>query len=346
MSLKAWLLLPFAILFMLLVRLKNWLYDRGWLKQQRLDKPVISVGNLSFGGTGKSPMVAELARLLSERGLRVAVLSRGYGRRNPKAVLRVDPSGDWRDFGDEPYMLARRLKDVQVCVGPSRFAAAQAVEGAVDVYLIDDGFQHRQLHRDVDLVLVDLTQPMPTWRPPFPFREPLASLRRAHGVVLTRWQRGHDTTAWREAIDAAVGVRKPDLPVLAAGFVPRGLFHLNGEAVALDALRGHKVGWFAGIAQPQKFARTLVALGAEPDACLALEDHEAVTEARLKTFAADCRRQGMRFIVTTEKDAAKLDPALDFAIVVVFLTIDVFWEDPDRLDSLVTHWLSAADSIR
>jgi tetraacyldisaccharide 4'-kinase len=340
--LKWVLLFPFAFLFMLLVRLKNGLYALGLLKQQQLEKPVISVGNLSFGGTGKSPMVAELAGLLVARGLRVAILSRGYGRRNPKSVRRVDPHGDWRDFGDEPFMLARRLPDVQVCVGPSRFAAAQALVGEVDVFLIDDGFQHRQLKRDFDVVLIDLTQPFPTWLPPQPFRETVSSLGRADAVVLTRWQQDQDTSVWERRLQGSLAQQ----PILKAGFKPQGLFKLNGEALDLALLRGQEVGWFAAIAHPQKFANTLVSLGVKPRLSLGLMDHEEVKAADLRTFAEDCRKQGVSWIVTTEKDAAKLDPQLDFAIVIVFLTIDVFWEDSDRTTTMLSQWLGAADFIR
>lgn len=338
---KFLLLLPLALLFRLLVRLKNLLYELGILKVKRLDKPVISIGNLSFGGTGKSPMVGELAQQLCERGKRVAILSRGYGRRNPKATRRVDPNGDWLDFGDEPFMLAKRLPQVQVCVGPSRFEAASAVEGAVDVYLIDDGFQHRQLHRDVDLVLIDLTQPFPTWLPPTPFRETARALKRAHAVVLTRWQTGQDTRTWTAKLQA----QKTDLPILRAGFAPQGLFTLTGQTRDLASLKGQTVGWFAGIANPQKFARTLETLGATVGPSLDLKDHEAAAVSELKTFAEECRKQGVSCIVTTEKDAAKLDPSADFAIVIVFLTIDVFWEDPDRTGAEIDRWL-AADFIR
>lgn len=342
MLLKFLLMLPIAFLFMLLVRLKNALYDSGLLKQRALEKPVIAIGNLSFGGTGKSPMTVEIAQLLLARGLRVAILSRGYGRRNPKASLLVDCNGDWRDYGDEPLMLARRLPQVQVCVGPSRYAAAQVASHDVDVFLMDDGFQHRQLKRHVDLVLIDLKQPMPTWLPPFPFRETLAALKRADAAILTRWQAGQDTSRW----DANIRAKAPHLPLLRAGFKPQGLFDLRGKAYDLAKLDGLKVGWFAGIAQPQKFAQTLQQLGAELGPSLALKDHEPLAPHRLKTFADECRMQGVSWIVTTEKDAAKLDPSADFAIVVVFLTIDVFWEDPDRIGLLVNHWLMAADSIR
>ena len=176
------------------VELRNAVYRRGWLKTRRLNRPVISVGNLSVGGTGKTPMVILMAKALLAGGHRPCILTRGYGRRGGKGPIVLDPRAglifDPRQVGDEPAGLARALPNVPVIVSPDRFRAGIIGEQdfRVDVHLLDDGFQHLALYRDLDVVLLDVARPsqdlalLPAGR----MREPLSALQRAHWVILTR----------------------------------------------------------------------------------------------------------------------------------------------------------------
>src|SRR3984957_15361611 len=166
------------------VRARNALYDRGIVHTRNVQGPVVSIGNLSVGGSGKTPFVLLLAELLKARGLKFDILSRGYGRRT-RGVARVDPGGLPRDFGDEPLLLARRLS-VPVIVGEDRYQAGLFAEKSFgpQLHLLGDGFQHRRLARDFDIVLVTPEDARDRLLPAGRLREPLAALSRADAVVL------------------------------------------------------------------------------------------------------------------------------------------------------------------
>ena len=175
---------PLSAIYGCVVGARNALYARGWLASQCLQGPVISVGNVSAGGSGKTPFVILLGELLKARGIRFDVLSRGYGRES-RGVRLVDPAGLPREFGDEPLLIARRLQ-VPVVVGEDRYEAgvfAEAKFGA-QMHLLDDGFQHRGLHRDFDIVLVTPDDARDRLLPAGRLREPLRNLRRTDAVVL------------------------------------------------------------------------------------------------------------------------------------------------------------------
>ena len=175
---------PLSALFGLGVHARNTLYDRGLARSHRLSGPVVSIGNLSLGGSGKTPFVLLLGELLKARGLKFDILSRGYGRKT-RGVALVDPAGSPRDYGDEPLLMARRL-GVPVIVGESRYAAGIFAEQKLgpQLHLLDDGFQHRSLARDFDIVLVTPEDARDCLLPAGRLREPLTSLRRADAVVL------------------------------------------------------------------------------------------------------------------------------------------------------------------
>ena len=175
---------PLSSLYAAASGLRNTLYDRGVLRPRSLARPVISVGNLSAGGTGKTPFVIALAQLLQARGISVDVLSRGY-RRKTRGVLPVDPNGTPAEFGDEPLLIARRL-GVPVIVGESRYQAGQFAEQRFpsQLHILDDGFQHRSLARDFDIVLLAADDLRDRLLPTGRLRESISSLRRADAVVI------------------------------------------------------------------------------------------------------------------------------------------------------------------
>ena len=175
----------FSSIFGVGVRARNALYDSGTVRARSLQGPVVSVGNLSVGGSGKTPFVLLLGELLTARGVKFDILSRGYGREK-RGVARVDSGGSSRDFGDEPLLLARRL-NVPVIVGEDRYEAGLFAEKhfGPQLHLLDDGFQHRALARDFDIVLVTPEDARDSLLPAGRLREPLKSLSRADAVVLT-----------------------------------------------------------------------------------------------------------------------------------------------------------------
>lgn len=296
------------------VTLRGKMFDRGWLRVRSLDVPVISIGNLTTGGSGKSPMTAWMAGMLARMNQRPVVVSRGYGGRHtgPATVVSEGegPLVTAEVGGDEPVMLARRLTGVPVIVSHTRFDGGSLAISRYDAgcILLDDGFQHRSLHRDFDLLLVSGTDPFGNGRllPAGPLREPLTAMGRADAVIVTRSDR-----AARQQLDTigkAASRYCPNAPVLHSRSLPVGLFHPgSGETTPLAGLNGRKVVCFAGIANPNLFFSDLRAAGAEVVAEFPFADHHPYSRSdreRLVTAAAD----QAEFIVTTEKDLARLQP--------------------------------------
>ncbi len=272
---------PLSSLFGLGVRARNALYDRGIARAHRLHGPVVSVGNLSLGGSGKTPFVLLLGGLLKERGLKFDILSRGYGRRT-KGVLLVDPAGSPRDFGDEPLLMARRLA-VPVVVGEERYQAGLLAEQKFgpQLHLLDDGFQHRSLARDFDIVLVTPEDVRDRLLPAGRLREPLKSLRRADAIVLT-------SGASQEAFP---------LDGKLVWQARRGIVPINVPARPVV---------FCGIARPKNFVVQLRAAGIETAAEAFYRDHHAYSEQDIRDLLSLRQRSEADGFVTTEKDAVNL----------------------------------------
>jgi tetraacyldisaccharide 4'-kinase len=264
---------------------RNALYDRGHLQARRLQAPVVSVGNLSAGGSGKTPFVMLLGELLKSRGIRFDILSRGYGRKT-RGVLLVDPAGLPQQFGDEPLLMARKLQ-VPVVVGEDRFAAGQFAESKFgpQMHILDDGFQHRPLARDFDIVLVTPQDVTDSLLPSGRLREPLTSLARADAVVLTS---GADAESFPLGGKLVWRVKRGIVP---QGIPPRPVI-------------------FCAIARPQNFLLQLRAANIEPSAQAFYRDHHAYTERDIRELLELKTRSDAGGFVTTEKDAVNLGPYL------------------------------------
>lgn len=289
-------------------------YRRGWLHRGRAPCPVVSVGNLTVGGTGKTPAVEMVARRLVEDGRRVAIVSRGYGRRSSAAVELVSDGGAPRltveRAGDEPLLLARRLPGVAVVVGADRLRAARwAVEHLrPDVVLLDDGFQQRRLLKDVEIVCVDARAPWGAGGlfPRGTLREPPSALARAHLLVATRAGGGRSHAGLLGELRHHAG----PAPCLATDYVVEGLEDLaSGARHDLDALRGRSVLAFAGIAAPERLADTLATGGALVRDVVAFPDHHTYRPRDLDAVTRRARAVGAGILVTTEKDAVRLPAA-------------------------------------
>jgi tetraacyldisaccharide 4'-kinase len=277
-------------------RCRNRLYDRGWKQAWRAPVPVVSVGNLTVGGTGKTPCVEHVARFFRQHDLRVAILSRGYGSTG--------------GCNDEALVLEENLPDVPHLQGADRVAlAATAVEELEsEILVLDDGFQHRRLARDLDLVLIDATQP---WGhgyllPRGLLRESPRSLRRAGVVLLTRCDQVD--AAQRRRLREVVAHYAPAVPVVEATHGPVGLVR-NGssETAPLEAVTGRPVAAFCGLGNPAAFRRTLEGLGAKMTAFRTFPDHHAYTRADVDDLRGWARQQATDCLVlTTQKDLVKL----------------------------------------
>jgi tetraacyldisaccharide 4'-kinase len=279
---------------------KNSAYDRGWLKAHQLRSPVVSIGNLSVGGSGKTPLTIYLAQLLSAQGFTVAVLSRGYGRRS-SATERVDPAGNPNRYGDEPLLITRRA-GVPVYVSASRYEAGLLAESQLGlpehsavhlstVHLLDDGFQHRRLARDADIVVLHRSDFSETLLPAGQLREPLSALRRADFAVLREEDAEFERELRRRGIEAPIWWMRR----------------------ALDLAPAHKaerVVGFCGVARPEEFFTSLTEIGFSLAYTMAFPDHHRYTREDAKRLAGLAVEVQADSFVTTEKDAVKLDATL------------------------------------
>ena len=302
---------PLTSLFGIVVGARNGLYDRGVLPVRRLQGPVISVGNLSVGGSGKTPFVLLLGELLKARGIKFDILSRGYGRRS-RGVRLVDPAGAADEFGDEPLLLARRLR-VPVVLGEERYEAGVLAERTYgpQLHVLDDGFQHRALARDFDIVLVTPDDARDRLLPAGRLREPTRSLRRADAVVLVSGAGAESfpvdgKTVWR--------VRR--------GIAPRDL----PERPVV----------FCGIARPKNFLLQLRTAGIEPAAEAFYRDHHAYSAQDVRDLIQLRERSEAGGFVTTEKDAINLGGHLSALqpLAVVRVTMELV-DSANALDSML-----------
>ena len=272
---------PLSTIFGAAVQTRNTLYDRGILKSRRLRAPVISIGNISVGGSGKTPFVIMLGELLKARGIHFDVLSRGYGRKTRGAAV-VQANGSPAEFGDEPLLIAQRL-GAPVIVGESRFEAGLLAErnSIPQLHLLDDGFQHRALHRDFDIVLLTAEDANGKLLPAGRLREPHSSLQRADAVVLAGNAEAelfplHHKFIWR--LHRGVTVR--DVP-------PHPLV-------------------FCGIARPQAFISQLEELGIKPSGTVFFRDHHSYNAKDVQRLLQAAERYKSAGFIATEKDALNL----------------------------------------
>jgi len=318
---------PLTGLYGAATALRNTLFDRGVLSSQRLEQPVVSVGNLSVGGSGKTPFVIALGELLKARGIRFDVLSRGYGRKS-RGVLVVETDGNAADFGDEPLLIARRL-GVPVIVGESRYAAGRVAEQKFQpqLHILDDGFQHRSLVRDFDIVLMTEHDFDDRLLPSGRLREPLSSLRRADAIVLPRDFSVHGLSAQNSAIKT---------------FALRGklIWQMNREIVMPAALVAPIV--FCGIARPQQFFAQVRAAGITPAAEIEFRDHHAYDRSDIERLLAMRGNLGAGGFLTTEKDAVNLGSLQadlkPFAVAALSLTLN---HPTDAVDAILARTISA-----
>jgi tetraacyldisaccharide 4'-kinase len=292
---------PLTWLFSQIVRVRNARYDARRTQIHRLRLPVISVGNLSVGGSGKTPFVQTLGRWLNAQNIAFDILSRGYGR-NSRGVLHVDPAGPAALYGDEPVLLARSLK-VPVFVGEDRYEAGLEAEAfavgcprPARVHILDDGFQHRRLHRDFDIVLLGAGDLRASLLPFGRLREPLSSLGRAQAVVAPE--------------DLAALLTEPNV------------WHIRRQLVLPEPAPTRALA-FCGLAHPRQFWESLADIGVYPVATFAFGDHHKYTARDIALLQRLAQQHDANGFLTTEKDLVKLDGLGLTPIVAPALKIEV-----------------------
>ena len=333
----------FSYLFGAVARIRYWLYRKRLLHDQPLGCLVVVVGNLTVGGTGKTPVVEKFARSLAEKGRRVAILTRGYKSRKTPLWRRA-----WRRFthnareipprivsdgkevllnseeaGDEPYMLARNLPGVIVLVDRNRVnSGIYAIKHfQVDTLILDDGFQYLPLKGRLNLLLIDKTNPFGNQKmlPRGILREPVAHLKRASYIFLTKSDGRPDPE-----LERTIRKHNRAAEIIECAHRPQYLQPLRGgERLPLSALQGKRVGAFSGIAVPESFEKFLRQLGANLYLTRRFLDHHRFTKRELEQLFRQFSQAPLDFVVTTEKDAVRLADDLDIPFPLYFLRLEI-----------------------
>ncbi len=343
------LLAPFGKVYGRVMELRNRLYDRGTFRSFDLGARTISVGNLTTGGTGKTPLVAFIAKALIEHGEQVCIVTRGYGRREPRERVLVSDGEqvlvDAVDGGDEPVELARKLNGRAVIIADrDRVSAGRWAKDkfGVSVFILDDGFQHRRVKRDMDIVCIDATRPCGNGRilPAGSLRESFKSLSRADAVVLTRTNLVTDEEA--VAITERLRKRNSTAPTF-------GLETGIGEITKLDDFLAGRVTpdddedrqtvasafVFCGLGNPDSFVSMLRSEGFNVVGQRLYGDHKAYGQADADDLGSDARKCVARSLLTTAKDAVKLNE-LKFELPVFVVEIDPQINDEAGFVQMIT----------
>jgi tetraacyldisaccharide 4'-kinase len=354
---RALLWLP-AKLYELVVRLRVVAYETDYLKSRSLDAFVISIGNITLGGTGKTPMVNYIARYLKREDRQVAILTRGYGRKSTGRRIINDPrqnsqktsstdraqshaGDDFLEFGDEPLLLARALPEVPVVIDKNRYESGLMAKAVFDaeVMLLDDGYQHLRLARDLNILLLDATDPFGDFEM-VPFgrlREPLYALKRADVVIVTRADKAFDQAQTVAIIKFFCG---NEVPVLYFYSTITSLRLLSTDEV-FDACEfvGWKVVVMCGIGNPQAFSEDLLQIGLGIVAENFFKDHYAYRQEDLDAVVQMARDVGADAIITTEKDAVKLEGLHHADMPIYAAQLEIQGEDEVRFKSLLLRAL-------
>ena len=330
-------LAPVGILYGTMMRARAALYRRGTLRTHRIDAPVISVGNLTTGGTGKTPLVELIARGLAQKGRRVCILTRGYGRENShKRVVVSDGTNilaEVAQAGDEPMMLAEKLRrEAAVICDADRVSAALWAEQnlASDVFVLDDGFQNLRIARDLNIVAIDATNPWGNKRvlPAGILREPISALGRADCMVITRADRAHD-------LDVAARIRTvTDAPVFSSRMITSTIRSIkSAENIEPKKLARQPVAALCAVGNPEAFFNHLRADFEVADTT-AFWDHHQYTQSEIDRAIKDAMARGAHAIVTTAKDEVKLR-TLRFDFPCYVLDIKIAISSQDKLFDLI-----------
>ncbi len=326
------------------MQFRNWLYDKRVIRNRALGCLVVSIGNLSCGGTGKTPVVEVFARTLNAKGRKVAILSRGYRSRKiplwqrwwlrlrhqqielpPKVVSDGKQVLLDSEFsGDEPFMLASNLPGVAVLVDKDRVKSGiYAIDNfRTDVIILDDGFQYLMLRPHINIVLVDSTDPFSNGNvlPRGVLREPIKNIRRADYIFLTK----SDGSRRLRHLKNFIRHHTRRAEIIECCHRPKHLVELlSGEKLPLSALKGVKVGALSAIARPESFERFLRELGAELVYCDHYADHHRYAESEVREFVASAHAAGADMVVTTEKDAVRIPRQADYGLPVYYLRIEI-----------------------
>ncbi|HEX4898956.1 MAG TPA: tetraacyldisaccharide 4'-kinase [Pyrinomonadaceae bacterium] len=336
---------PLSVAYAAATRLRIAAYKKGLLKTTQLPVPVISIGNITVGGTGKTPLVALISRLLAHEGRKVCILTRGYGRKNATERILVSNGSEvlahLDDAGDEPLWLAENLKDVAaVLCDPDRAAAGHwAIEQlGANVLVLDDGFQHLQLARDLNLLAIDATNPWGSGRllPSGRLREAPRGAARADCAIITRAELTSTTQELKTKLQELLGER----PIFTSHMQTTGVRELSGRRVDPGSGIAQPVAAFCAVGNPDSFFQQLRREGLSLAHTSAFPDHHQYTQAEITRLSDDAKRAGAASLITTAKDAVKLHE-FEFSLPCYVLEIEISIDEEDRLRDLIRAAISS-----
>ncbi|MCZ6874618.1 MAG: tetraacyldisaccharide 4'-kinase [bacterium] len=325
-------------------------YTYGLQHPKRLPCKVISIGNLTLGGTGKTQLTIWMARWFHQHGWRVAVLSRGYGARHEGPIQLVStgqgPTVDWRNAGDEAYLLAQRLSGVPILTGKDRYRSGLYAyhQFGSQVVILDDGFQYYALHRDLDLVLIDASNPFGHGAlfPRGTLREPLRAMRRADAIIVTR---AENPSASLDVLQRRIRRWHDTQSIYTMTTSVEGLQQAKADhCKAPPRLRGHRVIAFSAIGNPQALSTTLHQLGCNVVAVAVFPDHHPYTTKDWHAIVKLAHQHRADCLITTEKDAVRLDPDWQAPMPVYVLRIGVRFTPDNTSPQQLLQTLMATDA--
>ncbi|MBM4272375.1 MAG: tetraacyldisaccharide 4'-kinase [Deltaproteobacteria bacterium] len=315
-----------SLVYRTVINIRNRMYDHGIFSQRKLPCKVVSVGNIAVGGTGKTPMVIMLAKILKEKGYRPAVLSRGYGGRTKHPVNIVSDGSritmGCHEAGDEPVLIARATEGIPVITGAERSVTGKAAinDLGANILILDDGFQHRKLFRDLDIVILNREEPFGNGflLPRGPLREPPKALDRAHFLI---WKDSILDGRYPKYQEKGIGVFSP---TLSAYLRPKTLVRgESGDSLPLEYLRGKKICAFAGIAFPESFRETIESMGGIVVSFLPFPDHHNYTVSDIADIERVSAASTAEIVMTTEKDGIRLNDFTDFLKDIFILRVEM-----------------------
>jgi len=334
---KSIVLPPLSLLYGAITRTRLSLYRRGTFQTTKLERPVISVGNITTGGTGKTPLVEYVARIIAERGKKVCILTRGYGRKDPHLQVIVSDGygvlASPNEAGDEPYLLATKLAGVSAVISSAdRIAAGQEAikDFGTDCFVLDDGFQHLRLARDLNIVTIDATNPWGGGRllPHGRLRESMEGMSRADCVVLTRCDLVKDVDALREEILRLTGgkpIFESQMRIVRISPLKNG-----GEPLAPQA----RVAAFCAVGNPSSFFESLRKAGFELGLERSFPDHHIYSQEEIDSVSTEAKKMGAHTLIATAKDAVKLR-ALTFSVPCYVAEIEIALENAEEFAGMV-----------
>ncbi len=332
---------PIRWIYFALVRIRSWLYANHVLTTHRLQRPVICVGNLTMGGTGKTPTVIAIGHLLQKAGYRISVILRGYKGQYKGAVLLVSDGvkslTTVQEAGDEALVIAQNLPQAIIATSKDRWKCGTWLEQnfSIDLHLLDDGYQHLRLFRNFNLLLIDVTNP---WSDTFPpvglLREPLSGIQRADAVLLTRTKPGEHYPELMQIVK----MHRSDLPVFYSRQKICAVDSMRGkDSTPMEKLKDSSLLAFAGIGQPNQFFSLLKESQFHIRECCPFKDHHRYTSEDISRLKSRCQSIGIKAMITTEKDAGKLSVQDFEPFQVLVARLEFEFDSPDQLLELILN---------